>query len=621
MSQEVFMRGLFSGFMALAFAWAVYSRYDDEIGIEVSETERQKYLPYIPGSLLPMFLLVITLLGAYFYGFVGAARMTLSACFGIFLHISLYYLVLLLILPFLRKRISARACAMLWLIPNYLYIIHQSYMELPSPLFVITAKGNIVWILFGIWLAGFALVLLWKCADHLVFRRQVLKDAKSVSDLNVIQVWNAVLEEARFQKPKFKLMTSPNVSTPLTIGLFKRSTRVVLPERKYSKEDLELILRHELVHIGREDAWNKFFMVFCAAMCWFNPLMWVAMRKSADDMELSCDETVLLGRDDATRKQYAILLLDTAGNERGFTTCLSATARAMRYRLQNITKPGKRRSGALIVGAMFFALCMSSGYVALAYDGNSGAQMLYHSDDISGYTIWDVSTYDDEFNRDYEVLNEAAFHEYLAGLTLYDLTGEYSFSDSKRHVNFILDTPNGREVFVLYDHIIKAVPLYGEDLNAEYYYVPEGLDWEFIDSIVVPYPALNVLLKEENDIYGNDLITWVNKLWRTANSEKVLILEGAYPDGEYHGLFTHEPYPYEATFRFSHELAEPFSVLVESWDHSTSYTVSQSEMRDGFTMDLPDYPAHYTIYASFRNPDETGYEAEFWFNIGAVGSE
>lgn len=621
MSQEVFIRGLFSGLMALAFAWAVFTRYDDEIGIEVSETERQKYLPYIPGSLLPMFLLLITLLGAYFYGFIGAARMTLSACFGIFLHISLYYLVLLLILPFLRKRISARACAMLWLIPNYLYIIHQSYMELPSPLFVITAKGNIVWILFGIWLAGFALVLLWKCADHLVFRRQVLKDAKSVSDLNVIQVWNAVLEEARFQKPKFKLMTSPNVSTPLTIGLFKRSTRVVLPERKYSKEDLELILRHELVHIGREDAWNKFFMVFCAAMCWFNPLMWVAMRKSADDMELSCDETVLLGRDDATRKQYAILLLDTAGNERGFTTCLSATARAMRYRLQNITKPGKRRSGALIVGAVFFVLCMTSGYVALAYDGNSGAQMLYHSDDISGYTIWDVSTYDDEFNRDYEVLNEAAFHEYLAGLTLYDLTGEYSFSDSKRHVNYILDTPNGREVFVLYDHIIKAVPLYGEDLNAEYYYVPEGLDWEFIDSIVVPYPALNVLLKEENDIYGNDLITWVNKLWRTANSEKVLILEGAYPDGEYHGLFTHEPYPYEATFRFSHELAEPFSVLVESWDHSTSYTVSQSEMRDGFTMDLPDYPAHYTIYASFRNPDGTGYEAEFWFNIGAVGSE
>ena len=49
------MRGLFSGLMALIFAWVVFSRYDDEIGTEVSENERQKYLPYIPGTLLPGF--------------------------------------------------------------------------------------------------------------------------------------------------------------------------------------------------------------------------------------------------------------------------------------------------------------------------------------------------------------------------------------------------------------------------------------------------------------------------------------------------------------------------------------------------------------------------------------
>ena len=123
-------------------------------------------------------------------------------------------------------------------------------------------------------------------------------------------------------------------------------------------------------------------MIFCAAMCWFNPLMWIAMRKSADDMELSCDETVLLNADEATRKQYALLLLDTAGDERGFTTCLSATANAMRYRLRSVTKPKKRHSGALIVGAAFFILAMTSGYVALAFDGNSGAEVLYQSESL-----------------------------------------------------------------------------------------------------------------------------------------------------------------------------------------------------------------------------------------------
>lgn len=613
------MRGLFSGLMALVFAWVVFSRYDDEIGTEVSEYERQKYLPYIPGTLLPGFLIAITILATYFYGFSGAAKMTLSACFTIFLHISLYYLVLLLILPFLRKVISARACAMLWLVPNYLYVIHQSYMELPSPLIVITAKGNLTWILFAIWLAGFAAVLVWKIIEHLVFRHHILRDARPITDPDVLSVWNTIIEDSRFKRPKFKLVTSPNVTTPLTIGLSRRATRVVLPEKKYSKEDLELILRHEIVHIGREDAWNKFFMVFCTAMCWFNPLMWIAMRKSADDMELSCDETVLLGADDATRKQYAILLLDTAGDERGFTTCLSATANAMRYRLQNITKPVKRRSGALIVGAVFFILCMTSGYVALAYEGNSGAQLIYQCDDYNSYVIRSVSLKDDEFATNYEIADEEAFHSYLAGLTLYELTGNYSFNDSERCFTYLMDTQGGTMAVLLYDNAVKTVWLH-RDAQAEYYYVPEGIDWNYIETIIIPHPAMNVYLKESDSAYPKDLGALLQRLWRTEDGEQILVHEEIYPEGEYHGIFGNAFEPREATFDFSYELAAPFKVLVESWDYSTSYTVSQTDLRDGLTMDLPDYSAHYTVYASFYDKNRNLYEAEFWFNVGDIYS-
>lgn len=619
MSQEIFMRGLFSGLMALAFAWVVFSRYDDEIGTEVSENERQKYLPYIPGTLLPGFLIAITILSTCYYGISGAARMTLSTCFAIFLHISGYYLVLLLILPLLRKVMSARACAMLWLVPNYLYVIHQSYMKLPSPLIVIKATGNITWILFGIWLIGFAVVLLWKIVEHLVFRHHVLRDARPVTDPDVLSVWTEIIEDAKFKRPKFQLVTSPNVSTPLTIGLNRRSTRVVLPEKKYRQEDLALILRHEIVHIGREDAWNKFFMVFCAAMCWFNPLMWIAMRKSADDMELSCDETVLLGADDATRKQYAFLLLDTAGDERGFTTCLSATANAMRYRLQNITKPVKRRSGALIVGAVFFILCMTSGYVALAYDGGSGAQLIYQCGDYSSYVIRSVSLKDDEFATNYEIADEEAFHAYLANLTLYELTGNYSFNDSKRCFTYLMDTQGGTMAVLLYDNAVKTVWLHS-DAQAEYYYVPEGIDWDYIETVIIPHPAMNVYLKEPDAAYPDDLGALLQRLWRTEDGEKRLAYENIYPEGEYHGIFGNAYRPNEATFDFSHELAEPFKVLVESWDYSTSYTVSQTDLRDGFTMELPDFPAHYTVYASFYDENGNLYEAEFWFNLGDIYS-
>ena len=619
MSQEVFIRGIFSGIMALTFACVVFFRYDPEVGTEVSDTHRQKYLPYIPGCLLPGFLLGITVLSAVYYGGTGAARMLLSSCFGIFLHISLYYLILLLILPFLRKIISARACAMLWLIPNYLYIIHQSYMELPSPLLVFTAKGNLAWILFGIWLIGFALVLLFKCVQHLIFRRHILRDASPVTDPEILKVWNSIVDEANFRKPKFTLVVSPVVSTPLTIGLSRRSTRVVLPEKQYSKQDLELILRHEIIHIGREDAWNKFFMVFCTAMCWFNPLMWIAMRKSADDIELSCDETVLIEADESTRKQYALLLLDTAGDERGFTTCLSATANAMRYRLQSITKPRKRWSGALIVGAVFFVLCMTSGYVALAYDGNTGAQMIYQCDDYSQYVIQSVSLQDDKFDTNYEIADEEAFHAYLAGLTVYELTGNYSFSDSERCFTYLMDTPGGTMVVILYDNAVKTVWLF-RDAQAQYYYVPDGINWDYINTLIIAHPAMNVSLKEPDSVYPDELGAWLLRLWRTEDGEKVLAYENIYPEGEYHGIFGNAYKPTEAAFDFSYELAAPFTVLVESWDYSTSYSVSQTDLKDGITMELPDYSAHYTVYASFYDQNGNLYEAEFWFNIGDIYS-
>ena len=183
----------------------------------------------------------------------------------------------------------------------------------------------------------------------------------------------------------------------------------------------------------------------------------------------------------------------------------------------------------------------------------------------------------------------------------------------------MMDTPSGTEVFILYDDTIKVVRLHGENRNAEYYYIPGGLDWDYIDSIIVPHPALNVHFAEEDDPYSNDFTTHLLKLWKTTDGEKSLIHDGEYPDNSYHGLFGYDLY--EATFTFSHELAAPFTVLVESWDYTTSYTISQAEMRDGFTMDLPDSPAHYTVYASFYDADNALYEAEFWFNIGEVGSE
>ena len=47
--------------------------------------------------------------------------------FTITLHLSCYQLILFLLLPLFRRIISARACAALWLLPNYLYLTFSDW--------------------------------------------------------------------------------------------------------------------------------------------------------------------------------------------------------------------------------------------------------------------------------------------------------------------------------------------------------------------------------------------------------------------------------------------------------------------------------------------------------------
>lgn len=476
MTIELLMKGFFAMIYSILMAWVVVDR--DPVGSV--DSSRQRYLPYIPGNLLPICMLTFMVALLAFAGIGTAARMTLAYCFGVFLHIGLYDFLLMPALPVLRRHISARACAMLWMLPNYLYLTQMSSMRLPAPRWVVQAPAALVRALLWVWLAGFLAVLGWKIISHLVFRAHILREAAPVTDPAVLAVWRQEVEAARFKKSKFQLVTSPAVVTPLSVGLFARAVRVVLPRREYTGGELALLFRHELVHIGREDAWSKFFLVFCTAMCWFNPLMWLAVRKSSEDLELSCDETVLLDCGGGVKRQYANLLLKTAGDERGFTTCLSASAGALRYRLKSVVESKEKHSGALAVGLVFFLLCMSCGYVTLAYGEDTGAEQIYQSRPPEQYTLdsafWDGGSYDGG------PADPAALHRYLSALPMEHIAGNYSFDDGGRSLTLMFNTPEGLLGVTLSDRFVEILPL--SRGPSEYYYLPDGTDWDALRAYI-----------------------------------------------------------------------------------------------------------------------------------------
>lgn len=611
-------RIIFFVLLSLILVWSVCLAQRNESGKSYSNDDRPKYTTYpYQGYMLIIGILIFPACAFILRGSGAGIQMMLSIFFSVFISISVYYVILMLALPFLRKYINARTCAVLWLLPNYLYYLinGNGKFSMPRPSFIIHASKNLVQIVFVIWMIGFMGVLIWNIIGHLRFRRQILKDAVAVSNEEILNLLTWEIKRARLEDSGFELVISPKAKTPLSVGLFKTSTVIVLPERNYNEDELTLIFRHEIIHIARRDVWLKFFMIFCTAMCWFNPLMWIAMRKSADDMELSCDETVLLDSDEDTRCRYAKLILFTAGDESGFTTCLSASASALRYRLKNIITPKKRFTGALLIGVVFFLLCISCGHIALAYEVSTGAEILYSSENFEQYALKEIAMLDDSYDKTYEVVDEEAFHDYIGSLTMYELVGEYDYLISEYRLRIEYDTADGVVILYLGDNVIQL--LTPNDVEFPKYYLPNGVDWEYLNSLLVELPELNLNMVQLDVTCGYRINATLQKLKKTENGETTILYESEIPIDNVNGFFRYTDAS-EAVLVFSGEPITDYTVRIDSVDGQSSYTVSQAELEQLNVIPLPDYPAYYTVNASFYGEDNALYEAEFRFNMKDV---
>lgn len=483
MSSDVIWRGIWAAVLALSFAFVVYQRDDQQINGSPVDSKRPRYAPYIDPWLLPTYVILLSLLAYSIEKDVRILEEIFYICMGIFVHMSLYYVILAVAMPWLRRWAGSRVCASLWILPNYLYIGLLGFMEPSVPAWVIRIPHGMGKVICLVWLVGFLTVLAYYIGSHLWFRHLVLKEAEPVTDPIALSLWGQEQARAKISKRNFPLVCSGLVNTPMTIGLFRGAMKVVLPERSYTEQELTLIFRHEIIHIGLQDSWNKFFLVFCTAMCWFNPLMWMAKKRCAQDIELSCDETVLIHGDEEQKKQYAQLLLKTAGDDRGFTTCLSSSAAALRYRLQNVMGQSiKRPVGGVIAGLIFFGLIMTSGYIRFAYQHGTLQEVLYQKD-ISQYEVTRCYLYKNYRSEPLECIDPEQLQEYLGNLTISKLAGdEDGIQDG---IYLIVYLKDGQEYayVTLRERSITVFEARESD-KSEKYYLWDPVDWDYIETLL-----------------------------------------------------------------------------------------------------------------------------------------
>ena len=421
--------------------------------------------------------------------------------------LSAYCILLLVLTPLLRRTISARVCGRFWELPAvvvsciFYFEIMQNTAFVRLPKLILYVPQTVLTVLTAVWLIGFTATLIWNISSHFRFKKQVICNERE-ADVETQNLWRSVIHAVGLNW-NIPLYVAPDIHTPLVLGIRKRTMKAFLPDKYYTRDELRMIFHHELRHVFRRDGEIKLAWIIIRSLLWFNPFAWLAEQRAAEDLELSCDAFVLEGADESIRRHYAELLLDTAGDSRGFSTCLSSSARTLRYRLKCVVKPGKRLKGALALGLAAFVLMMSVGTVSFAHQRGK----------LSGF--YDFSRYTeitDSFSHPITgtalgfagISNESYFGkrddrdviDYLSNLEVLALTKpikSVSFSPGEggpfgdgQWAGFQLYDPQAE--VVLWIHLWEdwlVVQTYSP-YNTQYYKVPGGIDWEWLNTMLGP---------------------------------------------------------------------------------------------------------------------------------------
>lgn len=158
-------------------------------------------------------------------------------------------------------------------------------------------------LLFIVWVLGAISFFLYHIISYFIFKRKI-KPYCSNLDSDILY---ELLDNMGIRSES-RLLKCSIISSPMMIGFLKPI--ILLPDTKYSKNELAIILRHELTHYKRRDIWYKFLLIIANSIHWFNPFVYLMTRQANKDIEYSCDDTVVKNTDINFRKKCSMTILN-----------------------------------------------------------------------------------------------------------------------------------------------------------------------------------------------------------------------------------------------------------------------------------------------------------------------
>lgn len=313
-----------------------------------------------------------------------------------------------------------------------------------------------------------------------------------------------------------------DIDSPFVMGLVR--PKIYLPSEMEQREQSYIIL-HEQYHIRRLDHIVKALAFVALCIHWFNPLVWVAFILSGKDMEMSCDEAVVLKLGTEIRADYTASLLSLASGKRIIAGMPLAFGEGnTKGRIKNLANWKKPTFWVVlisVISCVILAICLLTNPTGFKYNGSTtpiisatyfdfragvegstalnpaqiselisrleevkntkksdkfggltpGYQISAHLEDgsyirISGYSLSDNEMVDIEWNDDRYVVSDTDFQDYLSRICAGDDTVQALGT-------FLINQPYG-VVQVTYESPHYSFSMVAQE-NTPEYFIDENL--------------------------------------------------------------------------------------------------------------------------------------------------
>ena len=211
-----------------------------------------------------------------------------------------------------------------------------------------------------LWFAGMVLTGIWMLTGNCIQKRKLKalpdsRDAALLAELEAVKVLVGVNEKVR-------ICIKEGAETTFLTRM--RGQYVIALESGFDAAERRQVLLHELTHLKHGDLGGNQSAALILAICWWNPVIWLAFRRFRRDMEVYCDYDA--ARLSGDKKAYATTLVKAAAGTERFvlgTTSFIGGEKEVSVRVKALAAFKKPKTWiaaaavlALVIGCVCFVL-------------------------------------------------------------------------------------------------------------------------------------------------------------------------------------------------------------------------------------------------------------------------